>query len=118
MQTNPTNEFHEDPSEEPIGESLLKPIGWIAALAIVFVTAGAQALARIDDHSDDWATSAELKEAQARDARDHRRQLAAQALCHHEHGHQALAVWIDADTIECVNKRGKRLSTENAGGAL
>lgn len=109
MRTNSTSRFIEDDRDEPIGEALLKPSAWFAAAIVLAVTAFAQA-SDIDDNRAEWAKSTALQQAQEHEQQAARRELAAQALCSSEYGPQVLAVWIDSDTVECVNPRGRRLS--------
>lgn len=116
MRTKSTNGFEQD-DDLPIGEYLLSPIGWLGALAIVIACAGGQLL-DIPDNSSEWPRSQELHAEQAAQERVERTARAAQAMCDADHGPQALAVWVDTSTVECVSPRGRRLSRSNVQEAL
>jgi hypothetical protein len=117
MRSDSSSQFYENQNDEPIGESFISPSGWLIALAAVAVMATMQGL-DFPDHSSEWKRSSALEQQQDDEQRAERRALAAQALCTSEHGPQALAVWTDDHTIECVSTRGKRLSRMEAGDAL
>lgn len=108
MRTKSNRVFSDD--EEPIGEAFLKPWAWLGALAVLAVIAVAQRHDAVEDHHAEWAKSQALEDAQAAEARAQRVARAAQEMCSSEHGPQALAVWVSADTVECVSPRGRRLS--------
>lgn len=108
MRTHSHSPFLEDEAAEPIGESLLKPWGWVGAFVILAVFATAQ-VSDIEDHHTEWGQSQALKDAQDTQARGERQQHAAQAMCSSEYGPQVLAVWIDDTTVACVNPRGRIL---------
>lgn len=109
MRTNSTSQFIDD-SDEPIGESLLNPIGWLAALILLAVTATAQ-ISDMKDNSAEWAQSSALEQAQSQEQQAERRERAAQAMCSSDYGPQVIAVWVDDKTVQCVNPRGRALST-------
>lgn len=106
MQTDSTREFRDD--DEPIGESLFSPLGWLGAFAVLALVGAAQ-IADQQDHRAEWAESQALKAAQAQQEQIARSVSAAQAMCASDFGPQVLAVWVDPGTVECVGPRGQRL---------
>lgn len=116
MQTHSNNDYREQYSDEPVGESLLQPWGWFGALIILAVTAAAQ-VSDIEDRSSERQQYQELKLALDQQQQAERRERAAQSLCTSEYGPNSLAVWVRTNTIECVDKHGRRLSTSTVEAA-
>lgn len=58
-----------------------------------------------DDHSADWALSAELQALQATEAGTQRREAAAQALCTAERGPQSESRWTPDGDLVCTQHR-------------
>ena len=71
----------------------------------------------LDDHSDDWAASTALQDAQRQAQADARRERAAQQLCVRLHGPGVAATWDADDRLVCRARRGPA-RTVVAGGAL
>lgn len=90
---------------------LTSPIGWLGACLIVAVIGCSQAL-DIADNSDEWSAAEGLSNTQKLEAAQARRDRAAQAMCTADHGPQALARWVNSNTAECVNSRGRLLSRQ------
>ena len=76
-----------------------------AAALLAFVLAASHHL-DVDDHSDEWATSASLGDAQRQASAEDRRDLAAAELCRLEHG-EAGFTWTAAGALVCLPRRGK-----------
>lgn len=117
MRSDSNSQFYDDPADDPIGEALLSPFGWIAALAAVLAVGTAQFI-DVADNRAEWDRSTELKHEQSDQEQAERRAQAAQVMCTSEHGPQSLAVWLSPTTIECVSPRGRRLSRVEGADAL
>jgi hypothetical protein len=83
---------------------------WLIALLIcIGVGSGWQLDAdEVEDHSGEWAESAELAELQASEARTERREAAAQKLCNKERGPNSEARWTPEGHMVCTTRRGVR----------
>lgn len=78
---------------------------WGTSALLAFALAASHHL-DVDDHSDEWATSASLGDAQRQAAADLRRDLAAAELCRIEHG-EAGFTWTAAGALVCLPRKGK-----------
>lgn len=87
--------------------ALKSPMGWLGALVLVLLVGCSQQL----DRRDEYARAKRMEQEQKQAARDARRQRAAQDMCNSDFGPQVLAVWTDSFSVECLNRRGRRLAS-------
>jgi sensor c-di-GMP phosphodiesterase-like protein len=102
------------PTRKRNTRALLARILLLALLVAAFGFLAAISFARIpaqNDNRAEWARAERLLAEQQAEAALQRRARAAQAMCSSEHGPQVLAIWVDDTTVECVNARGRRLSS-------
>ena len=85
---------------------LLNGLSTYGAVALLAFALAASHHLDVDGHSDEWATSASLGDAQRQAAADLRRDLAAAELCRIEHG-EAGFTWTAAGALVCLPRRGK-----------
>jgi len=76
---------------------------WGTSALLAFALAASH---HLDDHSDEWAESAALEEAQKQAAADLRRDMAAAEICRLQHG-EAGFTWNTAGELVCLPRRGK-----------
>jgi hypothetical protein len=89
-----------------VNTRLLNGLSTYGAVTLLAFSLAASHHLDVDDHSDEWATSASLGDAQRQAAADLRRDLAAAELCRIEHG-EAGFTWTAAGALVCLPRRGK-----------
>ena len=87
--------------------------GLTAALATILLAGPV-----LDDHSDDWAHSTALRDAQQQAQLDARRNRAAQQLCIRLHGPGVVPSWDADDRLVCTARRGPARTVVAKGGVL
>lgn len=87
--------------------ALRNPLSWILASLFVALIGCGQQL----DRRDEVASAKHAGQHQKQEAREARRQRAAQAMCVSDFGPHVLAVWVDGFSVECLTKRGRRLAS-------
>lgn len=87
--------------------AMKSPVGWLGALVLALLIGCGQ---QLDGH-DERKRAKRIEQEQKQAARDERRQRAAQDMCSSDFGPQVLAVWVDSFSVECLNRRGRRLAS-------
>lgn len=76
---------------------------WGTTALLAFALAASH---HLDDHSDEWAASAALEEAQKQASEEDRRDMDAAKSCRLQHG-EAGFTWNTAGELVCLPRRGK-----------
>lgn len=88
---------------------------WALAFLLAVAVGSAHHLDGADDHSADWAQSANLLELQAAEQASARQLQAAQNLCHEARGPNSEARFTPEGHLVCSTRRGPRpLATAHA----